>query len=60
MRTQDHMGTTELFLLEDLRLTTHRNRQCPFCHGRVYREKAIRLSNTDHSFRVEALSLPGL
>jgi hypothetical protein len=40
MRTkQGHMGTAELFLLDNLRLTTHHNRQCPFCHGRVYRER---------------------
>lgn len=39
MRTrQGHHGTAELFLLNNLRLTTHHHRRCPFCHGTVYRE----------------------
>jgi len=36
---QGHIGTAELFLLDNLKLTTHRTRHCPFCRGKVYWEK---------------------
>jgi hypothetical protein len=36
---QSYHGNAELFLLDILRLTTHHNRRCPFCHGTVYRER---------------------
>ena len=35
----NQLNATEFFLLERLRLTTHKHRYCPFCHGRVYRER---------------------
>jgi hypothetical protein len=36
---QNHLDDNGIFLLEWLRLTTHRHRCCPFCHGTVYRER---------------------
>jgi hypothetical protein len=36
---QDHLDGTGVLLLERWRLTTHRHRCCPFCHGTVYRER---------------------
>ena len=40
MRTMsDYLGAAEMRLLDNLKLTTHRSRHCPFCRGRVYRER---------------------
>jgi len=36
---QGYFSNAELLLLGNLHLTTHHTRQCPFCHGKVYREK---------------------
>lgn len=34
-----HFNGAELFLFQWLSVTTHKHRYCPFCHGRVSREK---------------------
>jgi hypothetical protein len=36
---QQHLTGAELFLSDRLKLTTHKHRYCPFCHGKVCRER---------------------
>lgn len=36
---QNHLNAVEFLLMEKLKVTIHKHRCCPFCHGRVCREK---------------------